>query len=151
MRINATLHVSRFQKWSEAFLLLVVCLILILSEMPIWGKGLALMFMGFFVAYRRLFKKPTARLVQLIQFDKETWRCSVLEPHRVQKTSIIEGRLVSVQGGIFVLVLRFESTEKNKIVLKNWVVWRDQVDAENWRRLIVIARFWMDDAQRIID
>lgn len=149
MRINTTLQVSRLQKWSEAFLLLVVCLILIFSEMPAWGKGLALMFMGFFVAYQRWLQKPAARLVQLIQFDKETWRWSVLEPSRIKKTNIVEGRLVSVQGWLFVLVLRFEALEKNKPVMKNWIIWRDQVDADHWRRLIVMARFWADDVVKV--
>lgn len=151
MRINATLHVSLLQKWSEAVAFFMVCFILIFSEMPSWGKGLALLFMGFFFAYQRLFKKPTARLVQLIQFDKDTWRWSVLEPHRIKKTMIYEGRLVNVQGWLFVLVLRFETIVKHKPVTTSWVIWRDQVDADNWRRLRVIARFWADEAHRIID
>jgi len=151
MRINTTLQDGRLQKWCEAVVFLMVCLILLFSEMPAWGKGLALMLMGFFVAYQRLLQKPVARLVQLIQFDKNTWRWSVLEPSYIKKTHIYEGRLVGVQGWLFVLVLRFDAIEKNKSVVKSWVVWRDQVDADNWRRLMVIARFWADDVQRITD
>lgn len=151
MRINTTLQVSRLQKWSEAVAFLLVCLVLIFSEMPFWGKGLSLLLMGFFLAYQYLFKKPAARLVQVTQFDKENWRWSVLEPLRTQKTHVYEGRLIKAQGGLFVLVLRFETKVRQKTVMTNWVVWRDQVDAQNWRRLIVIARFWADEAQRIID
>lgn len=151
MRINTTLQVSRLQRWSEAFLLLMVCSILIFSDMPIWGKCFALMFLGFFVLYQRFLQKPAARLVQLVQFDKETWRWVVQEPTRITKTNRYEGRLISVQGGLFVLVLRFETMEKKKSVTKNWVIWRDQVDMDHWRRLIVMARFWADDVQRIID
>lgn len=151
MRINTTLHVSRLQKWTEAVAFFVVSFILIFSEMPSWGKGLALLCMGFVFAYQRLFKKPTARLVQLIQFDKDTWRWSVLEPHRIKKTMIYEGRLVSVQGGLCVFVLRFETSIKNKPVPTSWLIWRDQVDADNWRRFMVIARFWADEAQRVSD
>ena len=132
-------------------MMLTVCLVLVLSDMPTWGKGIALMFMGFSFAYQRWMQKPAARLVQLVQFDKENWRCSVQIFHRIHKTNIVEGRLVSVQGWLFVLVLRFETTDNNKQVTKNWVIWRDQVDAENWRRLIVIKRFWADDVQRVID
>lgn len=151
MRINTTLQVSRLQKWSHTVLLLMVCLILIFSDMPIWGKGFALMFLGFFLAYKRLLQKPTARLVQLIQFDKETWRWLVQEPTRIKKTNSDEGRLISVQGGLFVLVLRFKTMGKKKSVTKSWVIWRDQVDMDHWRRLIVMARFWADDVQRTID
>jgi hypothetical protein len=145
------LQVSRLQKWSEAVAFFMVCCILIFSEMPIWGKGLALMFMGFFLAYQRVLKKPAARLVQVTQFDKAHWRWSVLDPLRTQKTHVYEGRLIKAQGGLFVLVLRFETKVRQKSVMTNWVVWRDQVDTANWRRLIVIARFWADEAQRIID
>ncbi|GAC1372629.1 MAG: hypothetical protein NVS3B3_07030 [Aquirhabdus sp.] len=150
MRVNTTLQVSRLQKWSEAVAFFLVCSILFFSEMPLWGKGFALIAMGFFLTYQRLLQKPPARLVQLIQFDKENWRWLILEPHR-KKKDILEGRLVSVQGGLFVLVLRFETTAKNKAVTQNWVIWHDQVDAANWRRLIVIARFWAEDIQRMAD
>lgn len=151
MRINTTLQVSRLQKWGEAVALLMVCFVLIFSEMPIWGKGFALMLMGFVIAYQHLLQKPTARLVQLIQFDKENWRWSVSNSKRIKKTDIVEGRLVSVQGWLFVIVLRLETTVKNKPVMTNWVIWRDQVDAVNWRRLMVMARFWAEDEQRIVD
>ena len=151
MRINTTLQVSRLQKWSAVFLLLLVSLVLILSDMPVWGKVLTLILMGFVVAYQRVLQKPAAKLNQLIQFDKETWRWSVLEPRRINKNNIVEGRLVSVQSWLFVMVLRFETTLKDQTVMKNWVIWQDQVDRDDWRRLRVLARFWKDDVQRIQD
>lgn len=151
MRINTTLQVSRLQKWSAVFLLLLVSLVLILSDMPVWGKVLTLILMGFVVAYQRVLQKPADRLVQLIQFDKETWRWSVLEPRRINKNNIVEGRLVSVQSWLFVMVLRFETTLKDQTVMKNWVIWQDQVDRDDWRRLRVLARFWKVDVQRIQD
>jgi len=151
MRINTTLQVSRLQKWSEALLLLLVCLILIFSDMPPWGKGLALLLLAFVLIYQHFFRQPSARLVQLIQFDKDTWRWSILEPHQRKKNTTFDGRLVSVHRGLVVIVLQLEAIEKNKPVTQNWVVWRDQVDADNWRRLIVIARFWAEDVKRIMD
>ena len=151
MRINTTLQVSRLQKWSAVFLLLLVSLVLILSDMPVWGKVLTLILMGFVVAYQRVLQKPADRLVQLIQFDKETWRWSVLEPRRINKNNNVEGHLVSVQSWLFVMVLRFETTLKDQTVMKNWVIWQDQVDRDDWRRLRVLARFWKDDVQRIQD
>jgi hypothetical protein len=151
MRMNTTLQVSRVQKWSAVFLLLLVSLVPILSDMPIWGKVLTLILIGFVVAYQRLLQKPAERLVQLIQFDKETWRWSVLEPRRINKNNIVEGRLISVQSWLFVMVLRFETQTKHKTVMKNWVIWQDQVDRDDWRRLRVLARFWKDDVQRIQD
>ena len=151
MRINATLRVSRLQKRSEVAAFLMVVLLLILSEMPLWSKAFALILMSAFAVHHHLLKKPTERLTQLIQFDKDHWQWSVLEPHRIQKTKNADGRLVSVQGGLVVFVLRLETTVKNKSVIQNCVIWRDQVDADNWRRLVVISRFWSTDVQRIID
>ena len=151
MRINTTLQVSRLQKWSAVFLLLMVSLVPILSEMPVWGKVLTLILIGFVVVYQRVLQKPATQLYQLIQFDKESWRWSVLEPGRINRNDIVEGRLVSVQSWLFVLVLRLETQIKHKTVKTNWVIWQDQVDCDDWRRLKVLARFWKDDVQRIQD
>jgi len=130
-------------------LLLVVCSILIFSDMPTWGKSFALILLCIFAAYQRLLQKPTPRLVQLIQFDKESWRWMVQEPNKHKKISVSNGRLISVQGGWFVLVLCFESIEKNQAVTKSWIIWRDQVDSDHWRRLMIIARFWANDSAKV--
>ena len=151
MRINTTLQVSRLQKWSAVFLLLMVSLVPILSEMPVWGKVLTLILICFVVVYQRVLQKPATQLYQLIQFDKESWRWSVLEPGRINRNDIVEGRLVSVHSWLFVLVLRLETQIKHKTVKTNWVIWQDQVDCDDWRRLKVLARFWKDDVQRIQD
>lgn len=128
-------------------MLLLVCvsMILLFSEMPVWAKGLSLTFMGCLIAYQRLWQQSSARLVQLIQFDKTTWRWTVLENPRHQKNTTHEGRLIHARGGWFVLALTLETTIKNKTQTKSWVIWRDQVDADHWRRLVVMTRFWADD------
>ncbi|MBC7752024.1 MAG: hypothetical protein H7Z73_09970 [Candidatus Saccharibacteria bacterium] len=149
MRINTTLQESLLQKRSEAVLFLVVCSILIFSDMSTWGKSFALILLCIFAAYQRLLQKPTPRIVQLIQFDKETWRWLVREPNKNKKISVSNGRLISVHGGWFVLVLHFESIEKNQVVTESWIIWRDQVDSHDWRRLIIIARFWANDSSKV--
>jgi hypothetical protein len=146
MRINTHLQVSRTKTWVHALLLLLVVLILVFSEMPVVVIALTLISIGFVVVYQRFFQKASAHLVQLIQFDKQSWRWSVVDPNRIKKSIQHEGQLLSFHHWFFVLVMRLETFEKNKKVTQNWVIWRDQVDVNNWRRLIVIARFWASDA-----
>ncbi len=145
MRINTHLQVSRTKVWAEGLLLLIVVLVLIFSGMPTQIIALILISMVCMVVVQKFFYKAPAHLVQLIQFDQHDWRWSVYDPRRIKKSSVQEGRLLSVHHWFFVLLMRFETTEKNKTMTQNWIVWRDQVDADHWRRLIVIARFWADD------
>ncbi len=145
MRINTHLKVSRTKVWAEGLLLLIVVLVLIFSGMPTQIIALILISMVCIVVVQKFFHKAPAHLVQLIQFDQRDWRWSLYDPRRIKKSSVQEGRLLSVHHWFFVLLMRFETTEKNKTLTQNWVIWRDQVDADHWRRLIVIARFWADD------
>lgn len=145
MRINAKLHASRLKKCVEVMLLLVVALILFFSEMPMWVTALVLILMACIFVYKALFQKASAYLAQLIQFDKQTWRWLAVDPSRIKKTITQEGCLLSVHHWFFVLVMRFETMEKNQRVSKSYVIWRDQVDTDHWRRLIVLARFWAND------
>jgi hypothetical protein len=147
MRINTHLQVSRTKTWVHALLFLLVFLILVFSEMPVVVIALALTAMICMLAYQRFFQKASPHLVQLVQFDKQAWRWSVFDPNRIKKSIQQEGQLLSVHHWFFVLVMRFETFEKNKKVTQNWVIWRDQVDVNHWRRLIVIARFWASDTQ----
>jgi hypothetical protein len=145
MRINTHLQVSRIKTWVEALLLLLVCLILISSQMPAVMIVLALIAIVFVLAYQRFFQHASAHLVHLVQFDKQSWRWSVVDQNRIKKSILHEGQLLSVHHWFFVLVMRFDTVKRNKKVTQNWVIWRDQVDADHWRRLIVIARFWASD------
>ncbi len=149
MRINTHLQVSQTKIWVEALLLLIVVLILIFSAMPALIIALTLIAMVCVIAYQKLLQKAPAHLVQLIQFSQDDWRWSVYDPRRIKKALIHEGRLLNVHHWFFVMLLRFETTEKNKKTIQSWVIWRDQVDADHWRRLIVIARFWASDTQHI--
>ena len=145
MRINTHLQTSRTKTWVEVSLVLVVILLVLCSGMPTLMITLTLTAMVGVMIYQRVFQKASAHLVQLIQFDKHDWRWAVYDPRRIKKSSVREGRLLSVHHWFFVLLMRFETTEKNKTMTQNWIVWRDQVDTDHWRRLIVIARFWADD------
>jgi hypothetical protein len=147
MRINAHLQVSRTKTRVENFLLLLVGLILMFSEMPALMTTLTLIAISFMVFYQRFLQQPSPRLIQLIQFDKQDWRWSVVDASLIKKTLIQEGRLLSVHHWFFVMVMHFETIEKKKTITKNWLIWRDQVDTNDWRRLIVIARFWARDSQ----
>ena len=145
MCINTHLQVSRTKTWLHALVLLLVVLILLFSDMPALIIALALTAILWVLAYQRFFQKSSPHLVQLVQFDKQAWRWFVVDPNRIKKSIQQEGQLLGVHHWFFVLVMQFETFEKNKKITQNWVIWRDQVDVNNWRRLIVIARFWTSD------
>ncbi|MDE2421756.1 MAG: hypothetical protein KGO49_11330 [Gammaproteobacteria bacterium] len=149
MRINTHLHVSRTKVWAEGVLLLIVVSVLLFSGMPTLIIALTLMAMICVLISQKFLQKSPAHLVQLIQFDQQDWRWSVYDPRRIKKTSVQEGRLLSVHHWFFVLLMRFETTDKHKNTIQSWVIWRDQVDVDQWRRLVVIARFWASDTQQI--
>ncbi len=145
MRINTTLHESQLKKRTELTFLLVVCAIVFLSKMPPYITALTLILTIFIYVYQRLFRTSEVTLTQIVQFDKQTWRWVVLNPKRNQKSRMQQGRLLSVHQWFFVMSIRFETLDKHEWVIKSYVIWRDQVDATHWRRLIVLARFWSND------
>jgi hypothetical protein len=145
MRINTTLDESRLKKQTELTLLLIVCVIVFFSDMPSWITALTVILVLFSYAYQHLFYQSALTLNQIIQFDKQAWRWVVLDPKRHQKIRMQEGRLLSVHQWFFVMTMRFETLNKHQRVIKSYVIWRDQVDEADWRRLIVLARFWSND------
>ncbi len=145
MRINTTLRASHLKKRTEVVLLLIVCLSVFFSQMPSWITAFTLILVIFTFVYRRLFPKSAVTLIQIIQFDKQSWRWIVLDPKRHKKSRIQVGQLLSVHQWFFVMTMRFETLDKHQSLIKSYVIWRDQVDVEDWRRLIVLARFWSND------
>ena len=149
MRINTHLQVSRTKVWAEGLLLFIVVLVLLFSGMPTLIIALTLIAIVCVLVFQKLLQKAPAHLVQLIQFDQQDWRWSVSDSRRIKRISKQEGRLLSVHHWFFVMLLRFETTDKNKAMTQSWVIWRDQVNADEWRKLIVIARFWASDTQQM--
>jgi len=149
MRINTHFQPSRMKTKVEVVLLAAVILVVVFSEMPILMMVMVLTSMVGMMVYQKFLQQVPVHLVQLIQFDKHDWRWSVYDQRRIKKSLIQEGRLIGVHHWFFVMLMRFETMDKNKKTTQSWIIWRDQVDADHWRRLIVIARFWADDVQQM--
>ena len=149
MRINTHFQPSRIKTSVEVLLVATVILVVACSEIPILMMVMVLTSIVGMMVYQKFLQQAPAHLVQLIQFDKHDWRWLVYDQRRIKKSLIQEGRLISVHHWFFVLLMRFETIDKNKKTTQSWIIWRDQVDAEHWRRLIVIARFWADDVQQM--
>jgi hypothetical protein len=136
--------------WVEAALYVSIALLLLLSDLPLWAivSTLSVMLVVYLLATRQ--RAAQSRLLQLIQLDRATWvwySAQASAQHGLQ-TIRVEGSLLHVQRVALLIVLhvQIESTSdaKGEISRQQHVIWRDQVDADNWRRLVVLARFWTD-------
>jgi hypothetical protein len=145
MQIAAEIQQSRLQKWAHALLFVVVSLLLILSNLPWWTILLTLLALLIFSLYQTFYHKPKPKLLELIQLERNVWRwyeSTVGATHSVQ----CEGLLQMIHRWPWVMVLGFLSTRDGNaqnVQRVYQVIWRDQVDADTWRRLTVLARFWV--------
>ncbi|MEC7118758.1 MAG: protein YgfX [Pseudomonadota bacterium] len=84
------------------------------------------------------------RCLALRQLNRVDWIWQQTQPFaKAQHTSVAwqQGRLQRVAScGNWVVVLWFEDLTLQREQV--WVLWRDQVDDNNWRRLQVLVRYW---------
>ena len=93
------------------------------------------------------------QLVLLQQLDRSRWQWQQ-SARQSQKSAVqsrrarpvlaqrqIQARLLHVDAWLgLVVILRFEVTALGQS--QTWLIWRDQVDADNWRRLQVLQQYW---------
>jgi hypothetical protein len=152
MKVHADLKPSRMRLWVEAALYASIAVLLLLSDLPLWAiiSTLMVMLAVYLLATRQ--RATQSRLLQLIQLDRASWvwySAQASAQHGLQ-TNRVEGSLLQVQRVAFLIVLQvqIDSAPDTAGVIRRQrhVIWRDQVDADNWRRLVVLARFWTDPA-----
>ncbi len=144
MKIHADLKPSRLRSGVEVGLYLIVAVLCALSGLPWWVSVFVVLALVIVFTIQNLKATLSARLVQLIQLDRRVWcwhEVTTSAQHGFQSVRV-DAELRQVQRVGPVIVLRFDCATHDRA--QSWVIWRDQVDGDNWRRLVVLARFWGD-------
>lgn len=144
----AQIRPSRLQQGVK---LLSVCLlgVLVLYSGISWLiKAVAMIaLLGLSVAQLHAQRRQT-RLCCLQQLDRVLWQW---QQHPQQKNKQkrqpaaemrkIQARLLRVEAWLgLVVILHFEGVALGQ--RQTWLIWRDQVDVDNWRRLQVLQQYW---------
>ena len=73
--------------------------------------------------------------------SNRTSTSSTQQRRQSSDTAQIQARLLRVEAWLgVVVILHFEVTALGR--RQTWLLWRDQVDVENWRRLQVLQQYW---------
>ena len=147
---------SRLQRRVRLFSMLLIGALLLLSGMAEYAKLLALVgliLLGW-QQQRRQQQQPQLGCLQQLDRVRWQWQQTAAIGHartrqlRGQTNRIprveprqIQADLQSVEGWLgMVVVLRFKITALDHV--HTWLIWRDQVDQDNWRRLQVLQQYW---------
>jgi len=142
MQINATIQPSKMQWGMTIVAFLFVVLLSLLSTLPLLAKVVLLLGLAGYAFYTYYAGLHQTRLVQLIHMDRQVWRWVTVLPKAPLAENKAEGHLHSLHRVGWVMVLGFRIQSSSKCQIRYWVIWRDQVCADDWRRLMVLARFW---------
>lgn len=132
----AQLTVSRLQRAVWLTSVLSVAWLLCLSGL-LWPiKLLSLVALLMFSLLHRRWRRQQPSFCALQQLDRDHWQW---RQHPDARN--IQARLLRVEAwcGV-VVILHFEITALGK--RQTWLIWRDQVDMDNWRRLQVLQQYW---------
>jgi hypothetical protein len=142
MQINAMIQPSKMQPGVNIVAFLCVALLCLLSELPSSAKVIILIGMVGYALYDVHSNRHQPRLIQLVHMDRQVWRWMTAMGHTPLEERRAEGHLHSLHRMGWVMVLGFMVQTSSKPQITYWVIWRDQVSADDWRRLMVLARFW---------
>ena len=144
----AQMQPSRWQHVVKLSSLCVVLLLLCASGAPWLMKAVGVLALLGLSVVQWHAQRRQARLYCLQQLDRSRWQWQ--QRHPVQPTRKrpqvgdlrqIQARLLRVEAWLgIVVILQFEVVALGQ--RHTWLVWRDQVDVENWRRLQVLQRYW---------
>ena len=131
----------------------LVALLVMGAGLTILFKILALLGLLSVAVCQSVWQARQPQLVLLQQLDRSRWQWqqsarqsqkSVVQSRRARPVSAqrqIQARLLHVDAWLgLVVILRFEATALGQS--QTWLIWRDQVDADNWRRLQVLQQYW---------
>ncbi len=143
MKVHADLKPSRMRRVLEVGLYLVVALLCVLGDLPLWATVLTIVLLLIGLVVQTLRAALAPQLLQLVQLDRRAW-CwyeATRSPQHGMQSSRVDAELRQVQRVGPLIVLRFQSPACT------WLIWCDQVDVDNWRRLVVLARLWSDPVE----
>ena len=149
---------SRLQQILWWLGLAVVAVLLLCSGLSWPFKVSALLgLVGLNLVHRHV-QQRQIQLSKLQQHDRMRWQWQqATSPHTTSSNSIspsgkqqrrqpsdtaqIQARLLRVEAWLgVVVILHFEVIALGR--RQTWLLWRDQVDVENWRRLQVLQHYW---------
>ena len=149
---------SRLQQILWWLGLAVVAVLLLCSGLSWPFKVSALLgLVGLNLVHRHV-QQRQIQLFKLQQHDRMRWQWQqATSPHTTSSNSIspsgkqqrrqpsdtaqIQARLLRVEAWLgVVVILHFEVIALGR--RQTWLLWRDQVDVENWRRLQVLQHYW---------
>lgn len=145
---------SRMQQVLQWLSLAIVALLLVLSGLSWPFKLVALIGLGVFYVFHRHAQQRQVRLSSLQQHDRVRWQWQQSAPpsthqprsfkqkrRNTRDITQIQAHLLRVEAWLgIVVILRFEVVALGQ--RQTWLVWRDQTDLDNWRRLQVLQRYW---------
>ena len=137
----------------------LVALLVMGAGLTILFKILALLGLGSVALCQFVWQSRQPQLLLLQQLDRSRWQWqqsamqfqntrqsqkSIVQSRRARPVLAqrqIQARLLHVDEWLgLVVILRFEVTALGQS--QTWLIWRDQVDADNWRRLQVLQQYW---------
>ena len=149
---------SRLQQILWWLGLAVVAVLLLCSGLSWPFKVSALLgLVGLNLVHRHV-QQRQIQLFKLQQHDRMRWQWQqATSPHTTSSNSIspsgkqqrrqpsdtaqIQARLLRVEAWLgVVVILHFEVIALGR--RQTWLLWRDQVDVDNWRRLQVLQHYW---------
>lgn len=146
----AQLRQSRLQQALQWLSLIVVAALLWLSGLAWPFKAVVLFALAVLSVVYGHVQQRQIRLYTLQQHDRLLWqwqqvtlrRTRAKKKHRCTRdTAQIQARLLRVEAWLgVVVILHFEVIALGQ--RQTWLIWRDQVDMDNWRRLQVLQQYW---------
>lgn len=144
---------SRLQQTLWWLSLAVVAVLLLCSGLSWLFKLIALLALVVLNLVQGHVQQRQFQLSKLQQHDRMRWQWQqVASPsstsskstqHRrhPSDTTQIQAHLLRVEAWLgVVVILHFEVTALGR--RQTWLLWRDQVDVDNWRRLQVLQQYW---------
>lgn len=137
--------------------MLMILSLLFFSGLALLSKifASALLVLVSWVQARRFDQQPELYVLQ--QLDRVTWQWQQSQVRALRQSRASSGqtqkrtqppdlqnmqaRLLRVEAWLgCVVILHFEMSALGKT--KTWLIWRDQVDTHQWRRLQVLQQYW---------
>ncbi|MFZ3192374.1 MAG: hypothetical protein WA154_04085 [Moraxellaceae bacterium] len=135
---------------------LLVVLFVIGAGLTVLVKVLAVLGLFAVAVLQQVWQSRQAKLLLLQQLDRSRWQwqaCQIRSSnpttrHKSERNTTdsasqrqIQARLLRVDAWLgMVVILRFEIIALGQS--QTWLIWRDQVDHDNWRRLQVLQQYW---------
>lgn len=142
MRVDATLQPSRYRHWATMACYLVVAGMWLVSPFDLGLQIVGVLLLGLGGWAAACHQQRQAQCISVYQRDDGGWQWQTDEHERW-----VQGRLQRVTALSWVIVLVFDCSAIKRQV--RVVIWQDQVDATQWRRLQVVGAWYGNRASLI--